>query len=269
MSKKNIIFVGDSYCSSFVGPGPIGHTKYQSGGAGGVLTWLDISANDLNLDLYCFGYAGRSWWNSRWHLMRYLDGAPDTLGNTDVMVFVHTDSMRYNTVEDDIGNELLVVPPAWSSNPAAKARQQIWAPALKSWVTDLLDVQFQDWCHSQWIEEINRMHDKNPNLKIIHFNAFPSTVDKTQKASGMVFTTPLIHISLGEAEGTDEFITTHYMINDQRANHFSEWNNMALGKIVVDAVMNYTPGTRTIDTAGFKLINSNSHKWPSPGFGTQ
>lgn len=267
MSKRNIMFVGDSYCCAFTGPSPNGRAPYQ--GTSSYLTWLDISADALNLDLYCFGYAGRSWWNSRWNLMRHLDAFPDALSNTDVIVFVHTDSLRYNTVVNDIGNELMFDPPRWSPDPEIKVQQQVWAPALKYWFTDLRDNHFQDWCQEKWIEEINQMHDANPHLKIIHFNSFHSTVDRTKKAKGMVFSTPLIHVSLGEADGTDEHITNRFMVHDQRSNHFNHVNNLALGKFLVDAVIDYAPGIKEIDTSGFRLVNPNSHNWPNPGFGTK
>lgn len=269
MSKKNIVFVGDSFCSSFAGPSPARRCPYQQSST--EYTWLDQSASALDLNMYCFGFAGRSWWNSRWNLQQHIWGAPDFIDNTSVLVFVHTDSGRFNTVVNDIGNELMYPEKLSNLTPRGsltKTQLEQCAESLKHWVVNLRDNVFQDWCQTQWITEINDRFANLPHLKVIHFVAFPSVLSNVAHAQGLLFTTPLIHISLGELVGTDDEVLDKGMVNDRRSNHLNKANNWHLAEVLVDSVRNYEPGHRAIDMSGFSIVNPNATRWPNPGFGT-
>jgi hypothetical protein len=140
------------------------------------------------------------------------------------------------------------------------------AKAYKSWLLNLMDTEYQSWAQEQWFHEIARTFQHVPQM---HFFSFPNNVDMAKKIlPGIVFTTPLVHVSLGEATGTDADIMQKFVAKDQRTNHFSMQNNQVLGNLVVDSMQNYQPGSRPIDTDKFDIINPNAVNWPNPGFGT-
>lgn len=266
---KNIVFVGDSYCSAWGGPSVISHWPRQQKFHPRDLnrrSWLDVSADRLGLDLYSFGFAGVSWYYSRLQLFKHMASNPGWIENVAVMIFCHTDCWRYNTGNGTIGVEMSMP----DYQPAFK--DQYYednvraAKAYKTWLLDLMDVDYQSWAQEQWFHEIARTFQHVPQM---HFCAFPHNVDIAKKIlPGIVFTTPLVHVSLGEATGTDAEIVQKFMANDQRSNHFSMQNNQALGDLVADSVQNYQPGARPIDTDKFDIINPNAANWPNPGFGT-
>jgi hypothetical protein len=266
---KNIVFVGDSYCSAWAGPSVIPHWPRQQKfilGNSGRRSWLDVSAAKLGLDLYSFGFSGASWYYSRLQLFKHMDLDPDWIKNVAVMVFCHTDCWRYNTSNGDVGVEMAMpdYQPA-DKNEFYEGKVRA-AKAYKSWLLDLMDVDYQFWVQEQWFHEIARTFQHVPQM---HFCAFPHNVDIAKKIlPGIVFTTPLVHVSLGEATGTDAEIVEKFMVNDQRCNHFSMQNNQALGDLVADSMQNYQPGARSIDTDKFDIINPNAVNWPNPGFGT-
>lgn len=256
--RRNIIFVGDSYCSAF-GKSKLLHYPDQQQSYN--RSWVDIITNHYDLDLYCFGYAGKSWYYSRHMWYMAMDGLPDMLHNTDILVFVHTDAYRYNSVDPDVSTQLTVDDETYSN--------QNLKTAFKYWNTYLYDGNFQEWAQRAWFRELNERLGPMPNLKILHFFSFPQTLKIIpHDTTGMIFTTPLVHLSLGEITGTDEEISLKGMKYDGRCNHFSKENNQHLANVVIDSVDNYKPGFLPIDHTKFNLPNPNSFKWPSPGYGT-
>lgn len=267
-SKKNIVFVGDSYCSSWSGPSVIPHRQAQQYDADVThCSWLDLSASALDANLYSFGFAGRSWYYSRKQLFEHMEYDPEWIDSVDVIIFCHTDSSRYNTSNGDIGNEMLNLSYRPHPDDAQYKHKMDLAESLHRWLLDLVDYPYQDWVQEQWFHEIARTFN---NVKQIHFNNYPATIEKTTAIlPGVVYTTPLVHISLGEATGTDEEIHTKFLVDDKRVNHFNPLNNRALADIVVATVQNYQPGARSIDLTDFNITNPNATRWPSPGFGSR
>jgi hypothetical protein len=81
---KNIVFVGDSYCSAWAGPSVMSHWSRQQKCIPGDPTrrsWLDVSATKLGLDLYSFGYSGVSWYYSRVQLLKHMASNSDWIKN--------------------------------------------------------------------------------------------------------------------------------------------------------------------------------------------
>ena len=77
-TKKNIIVVGDSYCSD----------GFNS------IAWPVKLANILNLNLVCHGDSSAHWWSSK----IFLDGlSKDIKDNTEVIVFCNTYTHRVPT----------------------------------------------------------------------------------------------------------------------------------------------------------------------------
>ena len=266
--KKNIVFVGDSYCSSWASESPIPHQHAQQKDSSRLQqSWLDIAASKLELNLYSFGYSGRSWYYSRKQLFEHMEYDPEWIDSVELMVFCHTNSTRYNTGNGDIGTEMLdfnYTP--HPDDPQYKYKLNL-AKSIHVWLTDLVDNPYQDWAQVQWFHEIARTFK---NIKQIHFNNYPFTIDTTSAIlPGVVYTTPLVHISLGEALGTDNEIVKLYMTDDNRVNHFNTANNLALGELIVTTLLDYQPGVRPIDLSNFYMPNKNASRWPNPGFGTR
>jgi len=266
--ENNIVFVGDSYCSSWAGPSVIPHRNAQQKDDNKThVSWLDRSATKLGLNLYSFGFAGRSWYYSRRQLFDHMEYDPEWINTVDLMVFCHTDDNRLNTGNGDVGNEMLAV----NYRPHKEDQRYKYkielAQLLQRWTLDLIDNPFQTWAHEQWFYEIARTFG---HVKQVHFNNYPFTVDNTTAIlPGVVYTTPLVHISLGEATGTDAEIVKNFMTDDQRVNHFNPHNNAALANIVIATAQDYQPGIRSIDLTNFDLPNKNAFNWPNPGFGTR
>ena len=260
--------MGDSYCSSWRGPSVIPHCYAQQKDNNiNHVSWLDVAASKLELNLYSFGFAGRSWYYSRQQLFNHMEYDPEWINSVDLMVFCHTDSNRYNTANGDISTEMIDVNYRPHSQDQQYKHKLELAGSLQRWLVDLIDNPYQDWCQEQWFREIARTFNKT---RQIHFNNFTFTVDKTSGIlPGVVYTTPLIHISLGETIGTDAHLIKKYMVNDQRVNHFNVHNNQALGELIINTAQNYQPGVRPIDLNTFDIINPNAGRWPSPGFGTE
>lgn len=268
--EKNIVFVGDSFCSAWSGTSGIPHRVQQqqsNGNDAARNSWLDEAASALELNLYSFGFSGRSWYYSRTQLFGQMQYDPEWINSVDLMIFCHTNSTRYNTCNGNIGVEMADVDFRPHSDDAEYAHKLNLANSLRAWLADLMDTNHQDWAQEQWFHEIARTFQ---NIKQIHFNNFTHTVDKASALlPGVVFTTPLIHISLGEATGTDAEVTKNFMSIDQRVNHLNSHNNRALANLVVATAQNYQPGIYPIDVSVFDYINPNASRWPNPGFGSR
>lgn len=268
---KSIVVVGDSFCASArtsqnFDVNTAHWVGQQFNPDRNRCSWLDQAAKLLDFDLYGFGYTGRSWYYSRWELFEYIQ-RPGWLDTVEVIVFCHSNHYRYNTNNSPINNAMALPDYEPDSDDDTRDQKKIWARALRYWTTDLIDPGFQLWAQIQWFHEIAREFS---HIKQIHFNNFPDSVDSTVKIlPGVVFTTPLIHVSLGECLGTDEEIVNNYILNDQRDNHLSSENNLALGNLVAETFQNYQPGSRPIDLTKFNIVNPNASRWPNPGFGTE
>ena len=229
MSDKRIIYVGDSFCLD----------EYHW------FSHINIVKkyfSDCSIEKYSEG--GASWFYSR---NKFLEGTRDTFltdrDSVKALIFFHTTAYRLNNSENII-----------------QYQEQ------KKIMLSYIDYKFQDWAQEQWFREIAREYADIPT---IHYNNFKSnTPEIFNLLPGMVFTTPLIHISIGELTGTDNEILAHSE-KDNRANHFNEENNKIFGQHTIDAINNYTPGKFEIDILKFYRINCNAHRHPLPGFGTK
>jgi len=253
---RNIIYVGDSYCASYLPARRDMLPLYEGVVYTPVATHLNYAADALNLQLYAYGFAGMSWFYSRERLFEAKTNYPDIFNDTDVIVFFHTDSFRFNTIDPMINTGL-------GFGHCTNDNKHLVEPFMQ-WQKYLMDTKFQDWAQRAWFKEINELF---PSIKKIHFNCFENQ-ENLKFANGMVYNTDLINLSIGELTGSDDEIINQ-LANDQRHNHFSDSNNRALADIVIESVRNYVPGQYEIDTSKFELINPNAHRYPNPGFGTR
>jgi len=239
-----IAFVGDSYCASY---GQALHTKrgcplYQVGTNDP--TYPDLVAKALNYNLYPCGYGGKGWWFSR---QRLLDEITATGQTPEIIVFCHSDSQRINNAWDI---QLHNTP----------------GPQSRDYYKYIHDDEFNRWAQKQWFKEIASCWAE---IKTIHFHCFTQTPDWSDLLPGMVYTTPLVHISVGELTGTEAEILSQMGENEKRKNHLSARNNQVLGEVILDAINDYRPGKHELDLGRFELINHNSVKFPHTGYGTK
>ena len=261
----HLIFVGDSYSASYNHE----HCANNSGKmwnraqiSSAYPTYLNLSAEWTGRTLYSHGYAGRSWFYSRHMLLNAFDSIEKLSEDTDALIFCHTDAYRMNTTDQRISTALLFKSAA--SSPDFEL--ELHEPYLL-WSTLLMDCKFQEWAIEQWFKEIN---ERFGNKQMIHFNMGPWTVESSRQLKGVVYTTPLMNISIGELCGTDEEVMNQ-VPNDRRYNHFNEHNNQALARLITDTLNNYEPGLRTIDLVKYEFDqpNPNAWRWPDSGYGSK
>jgi hypothetical protein len=217
---KNIIIIGDSFCACATG-------------------WPGILAQHLNLSLINHGLGGQPWWNTR-NFLNNID--QDTLANTDVIVFVHTNSERIPTNNIQIG---LV-------DHSAKPKTEI-DKAIQLYHKYIHEMEFLNWAQQQWFLEINQRWG---HKKIVHLHSFPWSIDHGKLLSGLNIVTNLCSISLNEL-GVDTF----ELFNDQRLNHLNNHNNNELACQLATLIQNYAQQTVQLDTNAFDLKITQWFNW--------
>jgi hypothetical protein len=170
-------------------------------------------------------------------------------GEPDVIVFCHSDSERINN--------------AWNAELINTAYQDSHA---RDYYKYIHDNKFNDWAMQQWFKEIATRWS---GIKTIHFHCFTRTPEWSDLLPGVVYTTPLIHLSIGELSGTDKEINQQMADNETRSNHLSDANNRILSKVILDTINDYRPGQYALDLEQFDLINPNSINYPHAGYGTK
>lgn len=244
-----IAFVGDSFCASYSsGNKQLGWPPVQDGTT--EITYLDTVAETNNYTLYPYGFGGKSWWYSRQRFLEDLQRIPREIfeDQLEVIVFCHTNSGRINN--------------AWNRE---LSNTDTTSPEAQIFYRHFFDGDFHDWAQQKWFEEIKQRWS---HIKTIHFHCFPDSVKWSNLLPGVVFTTPLIHVSVGELEGTDKEID-QAIKTDKRYNHLNFQNNQVLAKFILGSIYNYNPGHYEIDMDNFEIVNPNANRFPQRGYGTR
>jgi hypothetical protein len=249
-----IAFVGDSFCAAYNHESWKSRecTTWQKGVE--TPTYLDIVAQTNGYTLYPFGFGGKSWWYSRCRFIEELERLPKSLfaDQLETIVFCHTNPGRINN--------------AWNRELSNTDTDSSFAI---DYYKRIFDGQFNEWAQQQWFKEIA---EKWGHLKTIHFHCFTETVPLSHLLPGMVYTTPLIWVSIGELTGSDNEIEKkliHDNRSDSRFNHLNAHNNKVLAEFILGAIYDYRPGQYEIDTSNFDIINPKATRWPNPGYGTE
>lgn len=219
-----------------------------------------IVSNHFNLSLRNFSYGGKSWWYSRHKLYQEIKSDPSLLKKTFAMVFTHTNSGRVNNENDNIVPRMRDLPD--NGDPYFMELKR----TDELFIKHIYSNAFQDWAQQQWFHEISREFGDIPT---VHFHCFPYSLEFSDLLPGRKFTTPLVHVQVGEMSGTDSDIEYRMGHGDTRANHLNDHNNQALADTVIDALKNYQPGSSELDLSKFDVPNKNASRWPEPGFGTR
>lgn len=207
---KNIIVVGDSFSASDTG-------------------WPRTLANELNLNLICYGAGGQPWWNARNFIMSL---SQDTIDNAEAIVFAHTNAERIPTLNEDIGKV------DHSKKPDSEIET-----AIHLYYKYIHDGKFMSWAQQQWFIEISRTFG---HKKICHLHCFPWTLQYSNLLTGINVTTNLTALSLNEI-GAKQFA----LFNDSRRNHFNQHNNEQLGLQLAELLTHYTNKSVELDVSKF------------------
>jgi len=247
-----IAFVGDSYCACY-GMHVQQHAKSSRWQCKSTSpAWTSLVAEHFDTVPLAHGFGSKSWWYSRVSFLKALEKTPQLFDEIDAVIFCHTDYSRINNSDNhDLSNSI----------------QSSQDQAVSLYLRHLYDTTFQKWTCEQWFKEIAEMFGAK---KTIHFHSFLNTIPMSDYLPGTVFTTPLVHITVGQETGTTTQIENS-MSNtaNHRHNHFNDHNNRAMAHIVIDALEDYQPGQRSIDLTRFDQPNVNAHRWPAPGYGTK
>ena len=217
---NNIIVVGDSFCASADG-------------------WPNILAQRLNLTLINHGQGGQSWWNVR-NFLNTID--EETLTNTEIMVFVHTNAGRIPTSNSQIG----------FIDHSAEPKTEM-DKAIQLYYKYIHEPEFLNWAQQQWFLEINQRWG---HTKIVHLHSFPWTLDYGKSLFGINIKTNLCSISLNEL-GADKL----ELFNDKRPNHLNDRNNNELACQLSNLIQNFTEQTVQLDTDAFDLKITQWFNW--------
>ena len=257
--KKKIAFIGDSFCNNYgladwqkfskMLPSPQNGTNDP--------TYTDLVVKHFNADILPYGFGGKSWWYSRNKFEKFwgrrFDQVNDTINDeVEAIVFCHTDSGRINN--------------SWNDNFNSENSETENDSICESFFKHVYDPEFNEWAQEQWFREIARRYS---HIKTVHFHCFSGTLRLSHLLPGVVFTTPLITISLGELTGTKKEILYQATVNETRFNHLNNHNNQALAKVIIDTIENYSPGQYDIPMEKFEINNPNADKYPVGKFWTK
>jgi hypothetical protein len=222
---KNIIVVGDSFASWSEG-------------------WPRTLANELNLNLICYGEGGQPWWNVRNYITKL---APEIIDNAEYIVFAHTNAGRLPTLNTKIG---LI-------NHAKKPESEI-EMAIHLYYKYIHEHDFITWAQKQWFEEIARTWG---HKKLCHLHCFPWSVEISKPLPGINITTNLTALSLNERGST-----IFDLFNDNRSNHFNQHNNIQLGLQIAEQLKTYSNRTSKLDVSKFEQkislwLDKKNNEW--------
>jgi hypothetical protein len=245
--KKYIAFVGDSFCANYEWNAP-GVQMHQH--RADFPAYPSITARHYQYNVAPYGFGGRSWWYSWSKFWKEWEHKLDQIA---AIVFAHTQNTRINSA---------VIPEfPLMANHADKLSTTDMIKANQDYFKYIHDHDFQEWAQESYFKMLK---EKFNNIQTIHLHCFPYTVPLSHLLPGVVFTTPLIHISIGEIRGSKEKIVESF--NDGRANHLNSYNNQVLADIIIQSLDNYQPGQYELPVEKFEQHNPNAANWPDGKF---
>ena len=230
MSDKPILLLfGDSYAAA--GAATKKHdflNQYRTwqGNSETKRPYIDILSEDLldgQYDVQVFGFSGQSWWHSRAMLYNQYKLDPTFFDRIEIIISAHTNIGRlpYRPgVETNADNDL-------------KLRK-----AMNKYG---FDDRILTWAHPHWAREFSNMYKDKMMINFFCYNLENTNADLF--TNGMNCTTPLIHLSAAELEGTKKEVD-HRMRIDARVSHFSTKNHHNFAEVCHWAIKNYKPNSQ-------------------------
>ena len=241
-NKKHIAFVGDSFCATYnMNTALVDINQGQTDSP----AYPNIVANHFQCTVSPYGFGGKSWWYSWSKFWREWEHKLDQL---EAIVFTHTSNDRINSAVSD---EFPLMS-NWSFG-APRGLAQVNEDYFKY----IHDHHFSMWAQEQYFKMLKEKFD---NIKTVHLHCFQFSTQNSHLLPGVVFNTPLMHVSIGEVRGSEKKIIK--AMSDGRPNHLSPHNNQALADVIIQALTNYKPSQCQIPLAGFEQYNPNAANWP-------
>lgn len=175
--------------------------------------WPKRVAEDLGMSLRGVGYPGLSWWESRLHLLEYVNSK--YFADTEYFVFCHTEPYRPLTKTRIPSLGLKNIDP-----DLEKVRE--------TYYKYIHDDDITLWAQRQWFKEIN---DLLKDRKVLHLPCFDWTLKNFNVLQGEKFTEILYDLSIQDSK-TNDFID-----NEKTCNHFSDAGNMQLAEKILSVIL--------------------------------
>ena len=218
---KNLIVVGDSFCSA-------------------ATAWPGQLTDLLKVELICQGFPGSSWWPVRQFLMN-ID--QQKIDNAEAIIFCHTDTTRLLNTKLHQGKFS-------RHNLDTSDEEQL---AVKLYYKYVFDETFAYWTEQMWFNEVST---KFGNLKLIHLHCFPWSLKHMHLLRGLNIQPNLTALSLNEIDD-DPFILSV----DARHNHLNEFNNRELARQLSEIIKNYSGDSVQLDIDKFQLKTKKWFDW--------
>lgn len=214
---KNLIIAGDSFCASDLG-------------------WPRPLADELGLNLICYGVGGQHWWGVK----NFLNSlSPGTLDNSEAIILAHTNADRIPNLNAELSRVDIT-----NTNPAIDIEKSVYY-----YYKYIHNPEFMSWAQQAWFKELAI---KYADKKIIHLHSFPWTTPLSTLLTGITVTPSLVSISLNELG-----IESMALYNDSRLNHLNTANNQELARQLAGLITNYTPGPAQLDLSRFEQLNNH------------
>ena len=242
--KKYIAFVGDSFCASYGMSTSITENLFQRRLS--IPTYTTIVSDHYQFDVAPYGFAGKSWWYSWSKFWKAWGGKLDHL---EAIIFTHTDHARINSA---------VIPefPLMANYVRPEVSAEM-IQANQNYFKYIHDDAFNAWAQEQYFKMLEEKFNK---IKTVHFHCHTNTIGQAHLLPGVVFTTPLHQINIGELRGSKEQIM-QCISQDLRANHFNDHNNQVMADVIIQALDNYVPGMVSLPIEKFDQPNPNAASW--------
>jgi hypothetical protein len=247
--QKYIAFIGDSFCASYGPSTSLSGNKYQASVVG--TAYPTVVGDHYQYAVAPYGFVGTSWWYS-WSKF-YKDWA-SRLDQIEAIVFTHTECARINSAVSD------ELPLMNSASVVANSMARV----NKDYFKYIHDQDFNLWAQEQYFKMLK---EKFNNIRTIHLHCYDFSVQQSYLLPGMVFTTSLTQISVGETKGPKKEIIKAF--GDGRPNHMNCYNNQVLADTIIQALDNYVPGEYKLPLEKFQQPNPNAANWPHGVYWTE
>lgn len=208
---KDIVIVGDSFCAN-------------------PHTWPAFLADQLNLNLVCYGVGGEHWWGVK----TFLDTVNKS--NVEVVVIAHTFGQRIPTI----------------------VKHNIDPTASELYYKHIHNEEFLTWAQEQWFKQVSQEW----NIKLVNLHCFPWTWDKRNLLAGVNVSPNLAAISLNEVDAQEAVVDETVIAKGQsRTNHFNLDNNQALANELVRIIQDYKTGDIELDLTRFQQKTTRWLEW--------
>ncbi len=186
------------------------------------------------------GFVGCAWWSVRNELMKQLE-----IKVPKVLVICHTEPMRLPSEQNFPLNYITAENPDKHMLPEHVDLKLVWrqaAAAASEYYKHLYIESFHVWAQRAWFKELDEIIEGHNIPYVIHMHCFkqwPPYKETYTFKNGMTVEEILYDHSSDRRMESDKTVGRYL-------NHFTDEENINLGKRLVDAVISYSVGKRRI-----------------------